>query len=441
MAHVYVRSGAGGAGTGADWTNAYTTLAAALTAKSAGDNFWVSEDHAETAAAVKTHTSPGTATAPCTIICVNHAGTVPPVSADLRTTATVSTTGANDMNFFGYVFCYGVTFSAGSSTNAASLNFGLSAVTHWILDSCSLVINNSNNSSIIGFGANGNHQYYDLYNTPCTFGAVNQGIWTATSKFRWRSTASAIGGIVPTVLFHPDYDRSNVLVELEGLDLSVAGAGKTIFGAADHPTKYKMKDCKLGSGVTIAASPTTGMGVDIESTRSDSAGNYRHEKYNFGGTQITETTIVRTGGASDGVTPIAWRIDTTANAKWINPFESFPIGIWNDIPSVNKTITVFGVWGGGAVPNNDDIWIEISYLGASGNPLATMNRSNTKANYLAAAAGQTSDTSTWGGSTTKFKMVVTLSSPQPAQKGMIYVTIKAGKASSTFYIDPKVVVS
>ena len=31
--------------------------------------------------------SPGTAASPCRIICVNRAGTVPPVSADLRATA------------------------------------------------------------------------------------------------------------------------------------------------------------------------------------------------------------------------------------------------------------------------------------------------------------------------------------------------------------------
>jgi hypothetical protein len=60
MANVYVYSGAAGAGTGADWTNAYTTLTAALAAKAAGDDFWVAHDHAETQASALTLTSPGT---------------------------------------------------------------------------------------------------------------------------------------------------------------------------------------------------------------------------------------------------------------------------------------------------------------------------------------------------------------------------------------------
>jgi hypothetical protein len=44
----FVRSLAVGTGDGRTWLNAFTTLAAALTAGAAGDKFWVSEDHAET---------------------------------------------------------------------------------------------------------------------------------------------------------------------------------------------------------------------------------------------------------------------------------------------------------------------------------------------------------------------------------------------------------
>src|SRR3990167_3028291 len=95
MANVYVRSGAAGAGTGADWGNAYTTLAAALGAKAAGDDFWVADDHAETQASALTAVAPGTSASPNRIICVDRAGSVPPVSADLRTSATISTTGNN----------------------------------------------------------------------------------------------------------------------------------------------------------------------------------------------------------------------------------------------------------------------------------------------------------------------------------------------------------
>src|SRR5690242_12430843 len=127
MAHVYVDSNATGAGTGADWANAYTTLAAALTAKAAGDNFWVAHNHAETQTSAMTLTSPGTAANPCTVACVNKAGSVPPVSADLRTTATISTTGANAITAQGYMYCNGITLSAGSGAASVGITIGGSA--------------------------------------------------------------------------------------------------------------------------------------------------------------------------------------------------------------------------------------------------------------------------------------------------------------------------
>src|SRR4051812_1694563 len=115
MANVYVRSAAAGTGTGADWTNAFTTLAAALTAGAAGDSFWVSEDHAETGTSAKTMTSPGTVSNPCFVYCVDHSGSVPPVSADLRTTATITTTSTGDMTTAGSMYVYGTIFSCGTS--------------------------------------------------------------------------------------------------------------------------------------------------------------------------------------------------------------------------------------------------------------------------------------------------------------------------------------
>jgi len=120
MANVYVRSLAGGAATGVDWANAYLTLDAAFAGGSAGDSFFVSEDHAQTQATTLTLTSPGTISNPCFIYCVNHAGTVPPVSADLRTTATISTTGVTAQVHTGCAYYYGITFNCGTSGTAAS---------------------------------------------------------------------------------------------------------------------------------------------------------------------------------------------------------------------------------------------------------------------------------------------------------------------------------
>jgi hypothetical protein len=178
----------------------------------------------------------------------------------------------------------------------------------------------------------------------------------------------------------------------------------------------------------------------VDFIRSGSAGvNYAVYRHRSSGALAEETTVVRTGGASagSGETPISWKIDTTANCSYSMPFECPPIAIWNDTTGSPKTATVEGIWGGGAVPNDDDIWLEVEYLGDASSPQGSFANDG-KADLLATAAGQTSSSATWGGSTTKFKLAVTFTA---AQKGWIYARVKCAKASSVFYLDPLVVLS
>jgi hypothetical protein len=160
-------------------------------------------------------------------------------------------------------------------------------------------------------------------------------------------------------------------------------------------------------------------------------------RHRVSGTLDHEVTIVRTGGASDGTTPLSWKVTTTANCNYSMPFECPPIAIWNDTTGSAVTATVEGIWGGGAVPNDDDVWLDVEYLGDSSSPQGSFVNDG-KANLLASAAGQTSSSETWGGSTTKFKLNVSFTAQQ---KGWVYGRIKVGKASTTVYIDPLVTLS
>ena len=127
MANWYIWSGATGTGTGADWTNAFTTLTAAMN-KAAGDVFYVAHDHAQTqATSVTANYAIGTEANPNRMYCVDRAGSVPPVAADLRTTATVTTTTNASITFTGaFSEVYGIIFSAGSGASAGSILLGAS---------------------------------------------------------------------------------------------------------------------------------------------------------------------------------------------------------------------------------------------------------------------------------------------------------------------------
>lgn len=203
-----------------------------------------------------------------------------------------------------------------------------------------------------------------------------------------------------------------------------------------------LEDCKIPASFTLLNAPTNPWPRVITTRSSNGAVNYNQTLDTFYGTQRIEATIVRSGGATDNTTPISWKFDTAtaAKASWTTPFISLPINIWNDVAGANVTVTVFGVWAGGAVPNNDDIWMEIDYMGSSASPQATI-LNTTKANYLAAHAAVGSDASSWASSPgTAFKLTTTLSAPQPGMKGPMVVRIYIG-AQAVFYIDPKVVLS
>lgn len=499
MANVYIRSLAAGTGTGADWTNAYTTGAAALSAKAAGDALWVSEDHAETTAATITWTSPGTAAAPCTIICVNHLGTVPPVAADMMTTATVTATGAFDCVLAGgHAYVYGITFKGGSGavTNSCSV---CSASGWWRLDSCSIIKGGTTGNGVQFGPQNGTTGRVDLINTPVTFASTGDNIYFAGGDFYWSNTASALTGSVPANLFITNGPGS--VIKIEGVDLSAATGNLLLNNYS--PRNAILKDCKLNASATIVSSgaftgPDTG---SFTISRCDSGGtNYRNEKYNYCGNQKVNTTIVRTSGASDNTTAISWIVTTSANSNWQMPFEAMPIAIWNSTTGANRTCTIEGVWNAAALPNNDDIWVDFEYLGSALTPQGSF-ATDTKATILTANAAQTASTKAWdsaaaaranstaytlgqvykvasnagriffcttagtsasaepagiataadGGSVTdgtavfraavRFSLAATASSPQPGQAGAVYAYVKAAKVSSTFYVDPLITLS
>jgi hypothetical protein len=432
VAIYYVYSGAGGSNNGSSWANAFTTLTTAFATEAAGDTLYVAHDHAEASATALTLTSSGTAANPTKVICVSRAGSVPPVAADRRATAQVATTGNVNISFAGCAHYDGVIFTAGNSTGTAIVN--VTPTSAWTrLDNCSLRCGSTGVNGKITVGGGGG--LVEWNNTTVSFAATAQGI-NLQGPLIWRDTPSALLGSIPTTLFFALATRGGS-VECIGVDLSAAGSGKTIVNnnLTSDGTTLRFIDCKLNASVTKSLVPIAPGGTAIDFVRSGATGvNYTVHRHRMSGLLVEELTVVRTGGASDGTTLIAWKVDTTADCSYSQPFECPPIARWNDTDGSAVTATVEGIWGGGVVPNDDEIWLEVEYLGDNSSPMGSFVNDG-KANLLASAAAQTSSSETWGGSTTKFKLVVTFT---PQQAGWVYGRIKVGKASSVFYLDPLV---
>lgn len=434
----YVDSAAGGTNAGTS-ANPWASLASVTAGNgvAAGDTIYISDRHAESSASALAIALPGTIAAPNTLLCTDHTKWPSPGSGDLKTSATVTTTGNSAITISGSSYWYGVQFSAGTGAVTAKLNLANSAGIY-TYEQCKLIKAGSSGAAA-AIGANAVSAQLILIGTTMQFSAAGDG-FSGGGYTLWKNTPSAIvAGTIPTTLFTAGTEQ----YDIQGVDLS--GTTNTIFGSNAGFTYGRLLNCKLAGGVTISATPSLA-GAIIDVVNSDSgATNYRHERYSYQATQIVEPSVVRTGGASDGATPISWKITTTANSKFLNPYLSMPIAIWNTKAGGNVVVTIDGTWNQNAVPNNDDIWIEAEYFGDGGSPLGSFANS-TKANFLASGVALPADGSAWGGGGSgagwsPFSMSVTLSAPQPQLVGYIYVTVKAAKASSVFYIDPLIQLS
>lgn len=440
MATIYLSSVDGSDGDdGSTWALAKATLAAALTAAGAGGTVYVDDAHAESAASAKTLASSGTAASPTLVICASRASGAPPTTA--ATTATVTTTGDNAINYTGFAYCYGVTFNCGSGAVTARQFFASDNLAFgWTFDSCSLKkLGTSGNVSafLMGSAGMGTNRLLRLINTPLTFGSTGDGI-LLRMPFQWINTASAIGGSVPATLFTANSGAEGKLWAY-GVDLSAAGSGKTLFDVSGTENNiYRLANCKLGSSVTISTGSVVGprLGV-VEVVNCDSGDtNYRYSKQLYEGTITHESTIVRTGGASDGTTPISRKMVSTANSKFYSPLVSDPIDIW--LETTGAYTGTIEVVTDNVTLTNAEAWLEVEYLGTSGFPLGNL-ATDRATNILSTPANQTSSSVTWTttGLTTPVKQSLDVSFTT-SEKGWARFRVCLAKASTTMYFDPEV---
>lgn len=403
----------------------------------AGNQFAVASNNAETRAAPLTLNSPGTQANPCSVYCISNTTTL--ANATLATTASFNSTTTNSLGVSttnNASYYYGCQFLAGTTNNAANITVGTqNALLPTFLESCKLTLNNTASGSNISLSAT---DEYGIFCTNCdfVFGATSQTM----NSGNLNSGATIIGGTiaatgsVPTTLFSPNTFGATSYMVLRDVDLSnVTGTITTSPTRGGHTT---MQNCKLGASVVFMTSQIEYMNF-IKAHNCDSTNtNYRYYFANAIGTVQQETTVVRTGGATNGTTPISWAIATTANAKFTQPFVSEQLAAWHTTTGSAFTITVYLTTN--TTLTNGDFWIEVEALTTSGFPLAT--NTTTRPNPLASTTALTTDSSSvWGGSISNKYVITTTVTPQSA--GPIKVRLYASKASVTIYADPFFTVS
>ncbi len=465
-----------------------------------GDTVFVGDDHAETQAAGLNLAPQTGGNVPTKILCADHTKH-PPLAADLKTTATITTTGNNNLNLQGgHAYYYGITFQAGSGAVAAIMAVQSAGIQTF--DTCSLQkLGTTGATGAIAFGSTATSQFVRLRNTTVKFGSTADGIVCPGGRVLWEDTPSAISGAtIPTILFQRTASAATDMF-VRAVDLSALGSG-TLVGAAGTAVRYVFLNCKFGTAYVSVGTPATGAIIDIVACDSAASNlNYLVSRKRSEGSHTTAINPIRTSGATDGTTAVSWNITTTAICSWYLPFAAQPISIWNATTGTNRVVSIYGIINAAAVPNNDDIWFRLNYLGDSASPMAS-TATTTKATGLTANAAYSADTSAWdtgttaranttaynvgdmikvatntgrvffctsagtsagsepggyatavdGGSVTdsgatfragcRFVMSVTLSSPQPQKAGYMRTEIMAGLASTAlWWIDPLIVLS
>jgi hypothetical protein len=349
----------------------------------------------------------------------------------------------------GTCYVYGITFNVGTGVTSNQLTLGESSTNHQVLESCGLNIVSTGSSGGIRLGnsAIAGIASVELINCTIQFGAVGQSLF-ACGKGVIRGGSASASGSDPTNFFSPLHSAGEACdLLVDGFDFSNWGASLNLVlgGAVVQAGRAVFRNCKLPaswSGLLVSTA-FTAMGFRAEMWNcSASDTNYAMRVEDAAGSIRDETTIVHTGGASDGDTTITWKMASSANAEYpVVVLRSPEIFVPNTTTGASKTLTVEIAQDGTTTALNDDeIWLEVEYLGTSGFPLALF-ADDAKADVLATAAAQANSSETWSGlsgTNKKQALAVTLT---PQEEGVYIVRVCLAKASTTVYVDPKVTVS
>lgn len=437
MALIYVKSTTGNnANSGADWANAKATLVGADAIDAAGDTIYVSQAHAEnTVGAVNLNFS-GALGNPTKVICVDDSANPPTAVA---TTATVTSNGG--LAFAGgSLYCYGITFD---SSGAASLGLNVgNSNHHQVYENCSFLVNATGAGSNFRCGVNSAaQQSVTLINCSVKFTNIAQ-VFSICARTHWKGGSIVVASTTPTVLFGSWLTQAAELL-CENVNFANFTTGFKLTNAPPTDANCIIRNCELPAmwAGTLLNTAFAQTGRAEMYNCSQSPTNYHLWVEDFSGSIRDEITVVRTGGATDGTTPISWKMVSSANP--IYPWHGLatPLVVYDNTTTGSPvTVTAHFIHDSVTAMTDGEIALEVSYLGTGTAPIGT-RITDLKADIITTAANHASSSEVWGGGLTnpnEQQLSVTFT---PQLKGRYLMKVILYKASKTVYLCPKFEVS
>ena len=432
MAQLHLKSGAGNVSPYVDWTNAATTLAAAITAMAAGDTLAVSSAHAEASAGI-TATVPGT-TAAVTKILGGTQGASSGLTA-LATGGVIQSTTAT-MAINGSFYAANITWRA-SSASSVTPGFAQTSGNGQTHENCRFEITGTSAISQFRFGATAaaGGSCINLINPVFKYANAGQ-----TAAFDGNASVSG-GSIDPagsaiTGIFKLSHNSRGARVTIDDFDASAAAASANVVGSLSQGGCYfRARRMKLPASWTGALVASGQLKIGDRYEMFDfSSGTTKYKAYiqDFAGTLRDENTVKVTANTH------SYKAVTTADCGKVQPFRG--VEYFASLASGSAQTITLDVLTDGVTLTDAEAWLEVDYF--AGSTSIGTTATDAVADALATPANQTTSSATWTttGITTPVKQSLSVT-VTPGAADYAIVRAVFAKPSTTVYIDDRLTVA
>jgi len=332
------------------------------------------------------------------------------------------------------LYVYGVTLRTAGAT-ADNIVLASASGTAMVFDSGYLWAGNTGSVNSITSGNNsGGLNDVLVKNTTLRFGAAGNTITTLSTggRLQFENCTVSSAGTAPTSLC------TSGNLTFVGCDLSFVTGN--LVGNNLSSSNFVFQQCLIAGGVTPMASQTSNPTASSAKVwLFDCASGYTHGLFGYYdalGSVVSDTGIYYTTGAAAQ----SWKIVTTANSSFLNPFQTPWINFYNTGTSAITPYFEILRDGSTTAYQDDEVWAEFSAKVTTGSTQASFYTdrvapTGTPSN-LAAGAGLGSWTgesgTAWSGK------IDSGSSMTPAENGHIRGRVSVGEPSITVYIDPQI---
>ena len=418
MPNVYYDAQAiAGANNGTSKLDAFTTLMAALLATGLNDLIWRSHTSIEAI---------GTIAYPCSgqkVITVDFSGSTPPVAADVTQGGLIDSSGTIQFNGTTPLYFYGVNFEIQLRMNILVSNLIVT------IEQATVTFPSASGTIAMDEGV------LIFKNVNWVTGGVNNSFDFLDTKGSFFYRGGVVSGA--NILFIARGLGTMGVMEFDGVDFQVGvNTALTLATDSNGQSLVIFKGCNIPTDKPIVSGTLNRGNVVAIYGSNDSNKPYFMQEEHAEGSIITETTNVKTGGASDGITPISFKyVSNTKAARFTTPLKNrIPILFYAAATGVQDFSV--DIMNDGTTFKDDQVWLEFT---SPGSGIVRTITDTLPDNVLSVPSDIPPSAATWDetGIGSAVKQQITASF-DVEQLGWIEAYICLGEPSEIMYADVKI---